>query len=97
MSNNDSCLGTVLIAFATGALIGAGIALLYAPQSGEETRRLITERAEELKRQAMDKYEHGKETFREKKEQMTAALEAGKEGYREAKTRSGKEQEASLS
>jgi gas vesicle protein len=30
---------------AIGALIGAGAALLFAPQSGEETRELITERA----------------------------------------------------
>ena len=31
---------------ALGALIGAGAALLYAPQSGEETRELISERAQ---------------------------------------------------
>ena len=97
MANNESCLGTVLIAFAAGALIGAGIALLYAPQSGEETRRLIAEKAEELKQQAMERYEQGKGTLRDKKEQLTAALEAGKEGYRDAKSRSGKEQQASLS
>ena len=89
MADNDSCLGTVLIAFAAGALIGAGVALLYAPQSGEQTRKLIAEKAEELKKQAMEKYEAGKETVREKKEQLAAAYEAGKEGYREAKTRAG--------
>ena len=97
MADNDSCLGTVLIAFAAGALIGAGIALLYAPQSGEETRRLIAEKAEDLKKQAMEKYEHSKEVLREKKEQLSAAYESGKEGYREAKGRTGKEHEASLS
>ncbi len=31
---------------ALGALIGAGTALLYAPQSGEETRELLSERAQ---------------------------------------------------
>ena len=31
---------------ALGALIGAGAALLFAPQSGEETRELISERAQ---------------------------------------------------
>jgi gas vesicle protein len=30
---------------ALGAMIGAGAALLFAPQSGEETRELISERA----------------------------------------------------
>ena len=88
MADNDTCLGTILIAFATGALIGAGIALLYAPQSGDQTRKLIAEKAEELKNQALEKFESGKEVLREKKEQLASAYEAGKEGYREAKTKS---------
>ena len=33
---------------ALGALIGAGAALLYAPQSGEETRELLSERAHQF-------------------------------------------------
>lgn len=31
---------------ALGALIGAGAALLYAPQTGEETREMLSERAQ---------------------------------------------------
>lgn len=31
-----------------GALIGAGLALLFAPQSGQETRRLIRRKAKHL-------------------------------------------------
>jgi gas vesicle protein len=34
-----------LIWFMTGAALGASIALLYAPQSGRDTRRLITKKA----------------------------------------------------
>jgi hypothetical protein len=33
---------------ALGALIGAGAALLYAPQSGEETREILSERAHQF-------------------------------------------------
>ena len=33
---------------AIGALLGAGAALLFAPQSGEDTRELIAERAQRL-------------------------------------------------
>ena len=33
-----------------GALIGAGLALLFAPQSGEDTRRLIKRRARRFAR-----------------------------------------------
>jgi gas vesicle protein len=34
---------------AIGAMIGAGAALLFAPQSGEETRELIGERARDVR------------------------------------------------
>jgi gas vesicle protein len=33
--------------FVAGAAIGAAVALLYAPQSGEETRRIIGDKAKE--------------------------------------------------
>ncbi|HXT48135.1 MAG TPA: YtxH domain-containing protein [Gemmatimonadaceae bacterium] len=33
---------------AVGALLGAGAALLFAPQSGDETRELLAERAQRL-------------------------------------------------
>ena len=60
-----------LVWFFAGAAIGASIALLYAPKSGEETRRLLKEKALEGKgalaessRDILDKsrelYEKGK-------------------------------------
>lgn len=53
--------GKLLAAFLIGGLIGAAAALLYAPKSGEETRREIKKRAKELKkktvRAAEDLYE----------------------------------------
>jgi gas vesicle protein len=39
-----------------GALVGAGIALLVAPSSGEETRRLIRRRARRLAVDARERY-----------------------------------------
>jgi gas vesicle protein len=44
--------GAFLAGFLTGALVGAVVALLFAPRSGEETRRLLQERGIELKSQA---------------------------------------------
>lgn len=35
-----------------GALIGAGVSLLYAPQAGTETRRMIRNRTKEAKFEA---------------------------------------------
>lgn len=37
--------GDRLIWLLTGAALGAAVALLYAPQSGEKTRRLISKKA----------------------------------------------------
>ena len=40
--SSDKNAGVVgLVSFLTGAAIGAGLALLFAPQSGEETRKKI--------------------------------------------------------
>jgi gas vesicle protein len=47
MSEKSSSTGAVIAAFAIGALAGAAVALLFAPASGEETRRRLAERARE--------------------------------------------------
>ena len=47
--NNNSCVGGVISAFFTGALLGAGLALLFAPVTGKEARRSIAREYEELK------------------------------------------------
>ncbi|MDA8091220.1 MAG: YtxH domain-containing protein [Nitrospiraceae bacterium] len=38
---NSKNAGGIMISFALGGLIGAGMALLFAPRSGEKTRRKI--------------------------------------------------------
>jgi gas vesicle protein len=52
MSDSDSDLGAFMAGFLLGGLIGAGVALLLAPQSGEETREMLRERSIELKGRA---------------------------------------------
>lgn len=41
-----------------GAVIGAGVALLFAPQSGRRTRGKIRRTAEDLSEQAEEKMRH---------------------------------------
>jgi gas vesicle protein len=56
MSSRDE-FGAFLIGFAVGGLTGAIVALLFAPQSGNETRTLIKEKAIELKDKAGESVE----------------------------------------
>lgn len=55
MSDRDE-FGAFLVGFVVGGLAGAVTALILAPQSGEETRTVIKEKAIELKDVAADSY-----------------------------------------
>ncbi|MEO5923976.1 MAG: YtxH domain-containing protein [Bryobacteraceae bacterium] len=81
--------------FFLGLGLGVAVGVLFAPQSGEETRRLIKDKAEEgvdiLKRKSTDlqetaaeAIERGKQTLQRKKETLAAAVDAGRQAYREA-------------
>jgi gas vesicle protein len=90
----DECCGSgsVLLAFLLGGIVGAGIALLVAPQSGVETRKKIKEFADEAAEKAAEFAEtaKGKVTstidtaknlYEEQKTAVAGAVEAGKEAY----------------
>jgi gas vesicle protein len=90
MSENNSNsvpVGGYLAAFAIGAALGAGIALLYAPRSGKETREILAKKGLELKDKAEDVLEEAKDFIRSKKQEVTAAVEAGKEAIREERAK----------
>lgn len=72
--------------FAAGAMMGAAVALLVAPESGQELRGHIGERASEgrdaLLRRGQRMFEQGKELFdqgRRIAEDAAAMFEEGKE------------------
>ena len=85
--NNATPVGGFLAAFAIGALAGAGIALLYAPRSGKETRKLIADKSREFKGKATDVIEDARNFIDDKKAEITAAVEAGKEAMREERAK----------
>ena len=63
-----------LLALLGGAVIGAGVALLFAPATGEETR-------ENVGNWLSQNYKKSKEGLTHQKEQLSAAIRAGKEAY----------------
>lgn len=52
--SDDNNSGTILISFLIGGIIGAGLALLLAPQSGRKTRKQIADFAEDARDSASD-------------------------------------------
>jgi len=56
--NND--FGAFLVGFLIGGLTGAAVSLLFAPQSGEETRTLIHDKAIELRDKASETVEEAR-------------------------------------
>ena len=81
MSENNS--GNEVLMFAIGGLIGAGLSLLLAPCSGEETRRRLAAWINEGKDQAKRFVDQEVESIRGRKEQVSAAWDAGKKAYRD--------------
>ena len=52
--DDESNRAAVLISFLIGGVVGAGLALLFAPQSGKKTRGKIVDMAEDAKDYASD-------------------------------------------
>ncbi len=90
----DCSVTTKVSYFVAGLGIGAAIALLFAPQSGEETRKQIAEKAQEgtdyvaakgrdLRKQAEDLVDQGKDMVSKQKARLADVLESGKQTVRE--------------
>ncbi len=75
MSEHDTDFGTFLAGFVIGGLIGAAVALLYAPQSGEETRTIIKEKSIELKDKAVETAEEARARAEKALEEARARAE----------------------
>ena len=85
MANNGSSSGTMLVAFALGAIAGAAVALLYAPASGDETRRRIAEKAREGREKAEALAKEGREFFQRQRDNVASAIDRGRESFEQAR------------
>ncbi len=73
MSDKDD-FGAFVFGFLVGGITGAVVALLFAPQTGEETRTMIKEKAIELRDKASETFD----------EAVTEAERAAKEAMHKA-------------
>ena len=86
MARDDSGAGTVVIAFVLGAVTGAAVALLMAPTTGEETRRMLAERAREGRERASEAARQARDFASRQKQTFNQAIERGREAYEQARS-----------
>jgi len=83
-----------LSSFLLGLGVGVGIGMLFAPKSGQETRQLIKDKAGEgtdylkqrgtdLKQNASEWVDKGKDVLNRQKDNLSDAMEAGRQAYRD--------------
>ena len=94
MSDRDE-FGAFLVGFIVGGLTGAVVSLLFAPQSGEETRALIKDKSIELRdkasvsaEQALARAEAAAQEARARADELAKELrERGLTAYEDVKAR----------
>jgi gas vesicle protein len=86
MARDDGgAAGTIVVAFVLGAITGAAVALLLAPATGEETRRILSEKAKEGRTKASDAARQGREFLNRQREHLSTAIDRGREAYNQAR------------
>jgi gas vesicle protein len=100
MSNKESLNGQVWVnvaaGIAIGLVIGGTLALLFAPKSGEQTRKEIGDALEDLKDKAeqviddlqvttAELIDRSQALLEETRENVARSVEAGKEAYTQKK------------
>ena len=83
--DSDAHVGVMMMAFVMGAIAGAATALLVAPTSGSETRRVLNARAREGRDKAGRAARQGAEFIKKQREHLTTAIDRGREAYDEAR------------
>jgi gas vesicle protein len=89
--------GSKVIYLLIGIGVGAAVALLFAPQSGEKTRKQIVDKAQngkdfmvskgrEIRKQAGDLVDQGKDLVTKQKARLADVLQSGKQAARETIT-----------
>ncbi len=87
---HDGSAGIVFMAFVMGAVAGAATALLWAPSTGEETRRLLNDKAREGRERAGVAAQRGREFVSKQREHLSTAVDRGREAYERARDTPGK-------
>ena len=75
-----------LTSFLLGAVIGAGVALMLAPEAGPEMRRKLGEAAKGLGGDLGDRLGTVKDDIKQRASDVKSAIGAGRDAYARART-----------
>ena len=92
--DQDGHAGAILMAFVLGAVSGAAVALLWAPSAGDETRRVLNEKARQGRERATDAARQGREFVSRQRESLSTAIDRGREAYQDARDKADDATEA---
>jgi hypothetical protein len=91
--NDASRSGTAgMSGFLLGAIVGAGVALLFAPATGTDTRRRVGDTVKKLGNAAKDRIQEGRDQIRDRMESGRQGFEPGLPASQGMESRSGGEQ-----
>ena len=74
--------GSMMGGFLLGAIVGAGLALMFAPMAGEDTRRHLGKAARKLKDGANDRFDEMKDAIQGGADEVGSAVQAGRDAFR---------------
>ena len=78
---DPSNTGATMLGFALGAVVGAGLALLLAPDSGKNTRQRLASTARRLSRSAEHTFDRARETVADLGADARSAIKAGQDSF----------------
>ena len=77
--HDDGGSASVLVAFLAGAAVGAALALIFAPASGEDTRRAVSRRTRESRERVMEALRQGRGILNEQRQNVVTAFERARQ------------------
>ncbi|HEY1303653.1 MAG TPA: YtxH domain-containing protein [Vicinamibacterales bacterium] len=87
--NQGNGAAGVMLAFLVGASVGAALALLFAPATGDVTREYLGKRAKEGRDRAQEAARQGREIINRQRESLTTAFDRAREQFNAATRESG--------
>ena len=71
--------------YMVGAVSGAALAFLFAPATGEETRRFLKDKAREGRERASEAVEKGRDVVKGSRDVISQAIDRGREVYEQTR------------